>query len=122
MLFIIRFIIGIVIGYSFVHWGFKSWKSWVTTFASILVLLVINSNGSESKYYKNGYNAGYETGKYDRSVGNGMQSDAVKSNTSGLLFSRKYYGSFSSEEKEHNAYTEHRSGYFKGYNEGYNGN
>lgn len=122
MLFIIRFIIGVVIGYSFVHWGFKSWKSWVTIFASILVLLVINSNGSESKYYKNGYNTGYETGRYDRSVGNDMQTSGAKGYNSNLIFSRIYDNSFSSDEERNNASTEYRLGYFKGYKEGYNKN
>lgn len=113
-------IIFIAVFCSFLYWGFKSWKSWGVLFFTFLFdLFLLKGNNSESEYYKNGYNAGYETGKYDSSMGRGMQSEAEKSNTSGLIFMKKYYGTFSSEEEKDNAYTEHRLGYFKGYNEGF---
>lgn len=116
---------GCIIGTSFTKHGFKDKKPWaLLVFTLFVYCCVKNYSGSdsesESEYYKNGYNVGYEIGKRDRSEGNDMQEIGEKNYKSDLIFSRTYDDSFSDDLERYDASTEFRMGYFKGYKEGYN--
>lgn len=82
-----------------------------------LVFLLLNYSGSDSSYYQEGYNYGYEVGKYDGSMGRAVQSEAEKTNMAGMRFIKKY-GYVSSGEM-HDAEKEYRNGYTEGYIEGF---
>jgi len=103
---------------AFQTWGGKSVKSWGAALGVVLVVCLIDCSGSGSSYYQEGYDYGYETGKYHGSIGRGIQSEAEKANTAGVKFIQTY-GYISSDNEKRDAEREYRNGYSEGYNDGF---
>ena len=117
IIILINVALGVATFKVFQIWGLKSLKSWGAALGIILVFLLLNYSGSGSSYYQEGYNYGYEVGKYDGSMGRAVQSEAEKTNMAGMRFIKKY-GYVSSGEM-HDAEKEYRNGYTEGYIEGF---